>query len=491
MAAVLKRVAAAVLAAYGASAVPAAAHAPAPVADYAEIDRYLETNQRQMHIPGMQLVVLQGDQVVHRRGFGRADQSGRPMTTDTPMVIASISKPIAASAVMLLVEQGKLDLDAPITSYLPWFRMRSAEGGAGVTVRHLLSQTSGIPRHAGYPPILDPRVTLEAAVRDLPRYETTGAPGERFVYSNSNFAALGLLVETVSGQSYAEFVTAHILKPLGMTRTYFSESEARAAGLAQGYTATFGFPLAVNHPFLPHATPYYQLVSTADDLARFVVPFLNQGRAGDIQFLSPQSVKEMLTPYQPGSNYGLGWWTSTFHGVPAISHGGDAHGFRNELVILPDRGAAVILLTNENSRLTASWPFSVLAWSTAARLMGQPWWSPVASFRWRTAMVSVAVLVFVVSFIAWLALLAGWRARVIQGELSFLAGLWLPGLVSAVVGAVTLRYGPRLFDHGNWAIGLPTQPDLAWTGLVWSTGLLLSGLYHLAAPWLARFLPKG
>jgi CubicO group peptidase (beta-lactamase class C family) len=392
---------------------------------------------------------------------------------------------------MQLAEQSKLDLDAPVTAYIPWFRLGSAEGGAGVTVRHLLSQTSGIPRHAGYPPIIDPQFSLETAVRDLPRFGTVGAPGERFVYSNSNYAALGLLVETVSGQTYEQYVREHILEPLGMTRTYFSEPEARAAGLAQGYTATFGFPMAVNHPFLPHATPYYQLISTADDLARFAAPFLNQGRSGDFQLLSPDSVKAMTTAHRPGDNYGLGWWTSVFHGVPAISHGGDAHGFRNELVMLPDRNAAVILLTNENARLTASYPISVLAWSTAAVLIGKPWYSPVANFRWLSTAVALIVLVLTASFFTLLALLASWRARVLQGDLGLLAGLWLPGLVSVLVGVLVLRYGPRLVDHANWTIALPTQPELAWTGLAWSIGLVLAGSWHIAMPWVTRWTLKG
>lgn len=488
MGSALRRVAAAVLAAYGASALPVAAHAAAAV-DFAQIDRVLEANHRQMRMPGMAMVIVQGDQIVYRRGVGRADQSGRPLTAGTPMTIASISKPIAATAVMQLAEQGKLALDAPVTRYIPWFRLGSTEGGAGVTVRHLLSQTGGIPQQAGHPLMSDPQIDLEQAARDLPRYGTAGAPGERFVYANSNFAVLGLLVETVAGRTYEQYVREHILEPLGMTQTYFTEAEARAAGMAQGNTASaLGISRPVDLRFIPQATPYFQLVSTAEDLARFTVPFLNQGRSGDVQLLSPESVKAMLTAYRPGNPYGLGWWVDTFHGVPAASHGGDAWGFRHELVMLPDQGWAVILLTNENSGRTASMHVSQLAWSVTGMLLDR---SGVSRGAWTRVGAGLVMLVLLVLLLAWLALLAAGRARVAQGILGPLAGLWLPGAASVLIGGVILWLGPRWFAQASWAVGLPYHPGSVWAGLGWSVSMLLSGTVHITLPWLSRLLQRG
>ena len=124
-------------------ALPGAA-APRDPTDFAAIDRYVEQELQATRLPGLALGIVQGDQIVHLRGFGIADPSGRPVTPQTPFIIGSLSKSFTALAIMQLVEAGKVELDTPVQRYLPWFRVADAQASAQITVRHLLNQTSGL-----------------------------------------------------------------------------------------------------------------------------------------------------------------------------------------------------------------------------------------------------------------------------------------------------------------------------------------------------------
>jgi CubicO group peptidase (beta-lactamase class C family) len=126
------------------TALPGAA-APSNAPDFAAIDRYIEVQMQAARLPGLALGIVQGDQIVHLRGFGLADPSGRTVTPQTPFILGSVSKPLTALAVMQLVEAGKIELDAPVQRYLAWFRVADANASARITVRHLLYHTSGMP----------------------------------------------------------------------------------------------------------------------------------------------------------------------------------------------------------------------------------------------------------------------------------------------------------------------------------------------------------
>src|SRR5688500_7250573 len=149
----------------------AAARQPnTPSPDLAAIDHYVESEMQATGIPGLALGIVRGDQIVHLRGFGDADESGRPVTPETPFIMASVGKSFTALAVMQLVEAGELDLDAPVQRYLPWFRVADPNASARITVRHLLNQTSGLSKltslTSAYTKDLD-EGALERAVRGL------------------------------------------------------------------------------------------------------------------------------------------------------------------------------------------------------------------------------------------------------------------------------------------------------------------------------------
>src|SRR5215212_8596203 len=149
--------------------------------DFDAIDAYVQEQMQEMRIPGAALGIVKGDKIVHLEGFGNADDSGREVTPQTPFKIGSMSKSFTALATMQLVEDGKVDLDAPVQRYIPWFRVADPEASSRITVRHLLNQTSGIPTSAGLTYMHkgdSSNDALEKEVRAMSNVELTHTTGE-------------------------------------------------------------------------------------------------------------------------------------------------------------------------------------------------------------------------------------------------------------------------------------------------------------------------
>jgi CubicO group peptidase (beta-lactamase class C family) len=156
--------------------------------------------------PGAALAVVSGQSVVALHATGEADGSGRALTPQTPVLLASVTKSITATAIMQLVEAGSVELDHPVISYLPWFATRDRTRSDAITIAQLLHHTSGLPRH---PDGENDRLQsgpgeLERGVRELARSDLAAAPGEAFLYNNANYNVLGMIVEAVSGLSFGE-----------------------------------------------------------------------------------------------------------------------------------------------------------------------------------------------------------------------------------------------------------------------------------------------
>ncbi len=219
---------------------------PAPTNDtYDAIDAYVEKQRRRLKVPGAMLAIVEGDQIVHRRGFGRARPRGEVPSAHTPFFIGSLTKSITATAVMQLVQAGKIELDGPVQRYIPWFCVADPKASARMTVRHLLNQTSGLPESCGNIPLSNfdnrPDAT-ERQARALASVKVNWPSGTACEYCNMNYNLLGLVVEATSGQRYADYIREHILSPLGMAHTYASRAEARQNGLAMGHAYWFGVP---------------------------------------------------------------------------------------------------------------------------------------------------------------------------------------------------------------------------------------------------------
>ena len=179
---------------------PARAAASTSAPDIARINAFVSEQVQRNGIPGLALGLVEGDRIIDLKGFGKADQSGRAITPQTPFDLASVSKPLSALAIMQLVEAGKVELDAPVQRYLPAFRLADPVASAQITVRHLLQHTSGIPLTACQTQV--GAVSLEQFVAELQTVQLDRPVGVRHEYCSGNYNVLGRVIEVVSGQSF-------------------------------------------------------------------------------------------------------------------------------------------------------------------------------------------------------------------------------------------------------------------------------------------------
>lgn len=341
--------------------------------DFAAIDAYVMTQRNNLGIPGLALGIVQGDQVVHLQGFGVADSSGRAVTPQTPFYIGSVTKGFTALAVLQLVEAGKIELDAPVRTYLPWFELADKEASAKITVRNLLNHTTGISTKDGNRFLSSPQ-GLEETVRGLNIIQLTQPVGTTFQYSNLNYSIAGLIVEKVSGQSYADYVTQRIFKPLEMRHSYASRAPALADGLAAGYHYMFGHAFERDYPAPPSGVPEGYLIASAEDMTHYAMAHLNDGRYGDTSVLSAQGIAELHAPAIPAGgdqHYAMGWTVGTADGIPVIQHSGDSGNFHSIVVLMPDRGAGFVLLANA-SGFAQIWQVEGIAGGVFNLLNGKP-----------------------------------------------------------------------------------------------------------------------
>lgn len=317
------------------------------------IDAYVRERMAALGAPGADVAVVRDGAIVHLAGYGVADTTGTPVTPQTPFLLASLSKSMTSVAVLQLVEQRLVELDAPIQTYLPWFMPDTP-----ITVRQLLNQTSGLDELDGYERNLDPGGPdgLAWSIRQLAETDLNRPPGTAFEYSNSNADTLGLLIETVTGQPYGDYMAANVFAPLGMAHAYTALDEARAAGLSLAFYPFFGRQTNLD-AFMAYSTavqPSAGLIGSAEDMARYLQMHLDGGRVGDKQFLAPASLATLYTPAvvtnsDAGISYAMGWAVWPFpeaappNGEPptALSHGGDWLGSNTMMLILPERNLGV------------------------------------------------------------------------------------------------------------------------------------------------------
>jgi CubicO group peptidase (beta-lactamase class C family) len=337
--------------------IAAAAPGRAQTADRASrIDTYVRGRMPDLRTPGLSLVVVDDGQVLISRGYGLADRdAGIPMTEDTPVAIASTSKGMTALAMMQLVEQGVVDLDAPVTRYLPEFNMDD-ERAAHITVRQVLSHTAGIP--ASVVADLGPDdQALERRVASLASTELSRAPGSGYEYANDGYSVAGLIVQSVSGMPYEDYLAAHVFEPLGMPRTTFDVARAADLGLATGYGKSRGVVTSGPLPLSRGSNPAGGVLTTAREVGNYFVALLNDGVFKGMQVISPASIEQMWTaqPATGAEAYGFGWGQVPAPGMRLLSHAGDIGGpgaygsSGSQFLLVPEQHIAVGVLANMSS----------------------------------------------------------------------------------------------------------------------------------------------
>jgi CubicO group peptidase (beta-lactamase class C family) len=308
-------------------------------------------------LAGLAIGIVKSGELVYTQGFGvRNLDTQQPVTPRSLFHLASVSKTFVATAIVQLVEQGKMALDAPIVTYLPYFRLKDPRDKE-ITVRHMLSHASGMPDavefHWHAPE--DDEAALERYVRSLADEALIAAPGEKYAYSNIAFDVLGDVIAKVSGQTFEAYVKTHLLDPLEMHDSTFLRRDV-SPDLA--VTPHFGAPLRVlagAYPYHRAHAPSGMLHSSVQEMGRWAIANLNRGRFKGQQIVQPESYNLLWQPYvQTGQKgweeaVGLSWFFGAHRGRPIIHHGGSDPGFGSHLVLVPAEDAAVVVLTNDNT----------------------------------------------------------------------------------------------------------------------------------------------
>ena len=422
-----------------------------PDPDLASIDAYIEKEMRDVRIPGLALGIVHNEKVVHLRGFGEADPAGRTVTPQTPFILASASKSFTALAIMQLVESGRIDLDAPVRRYLPAFRVADEAASARITVRHLLHHTSGLPEDSAFGPMLSNDVSDDALsdrVRALEDVHLSNGVGAVFEYTDANYDVLGLVVQTISGQSYESYITEHIFAPLDMRHSYTDQSDARRNGLATGHRSWFGYPRPFEAPYSRAAMPSSYLISSAEDITHFLRMQLNGGRYEDRSVLSPEGIAAMHAPaIRQGTRdifYGMGWETRSVGGVPVVRHDGTNANFYADMALNVEDRWGVVILTNFDSLNLNGGRLQGLSSGVISMLRGEA--PPEVPMPHHPLLASATLLVAVVTILMLLGiarsivLLRRWRSR--------------PESRPRGRRAMVLRVGLPLLANLGWGLGL-------------------------------------
>jgi CubicO group peptidase (beta-lactamase class C family) len=309
------------------------------------IDDYIKTEMQRRHIPGVALAVARNGKIVKERGYGLANvEHDVPVTENTVFELASVTKQFTATAIMLLVEEGKARLDDTITSYLP----PAPEPWKSITVRQLLTHTAGFPGlEAGFQALgaggwrlrYTTAQMFDAATKDPLSF----APGERWQYSDVGYFLLGMIIERASGQRYRDFVTERFFKPLGMTSTSVLDHSRIVKHRAAGYTLRGGELVNIRRVVDVELPSHYGVFSTVKDLVTWDAALT----AGKV--VKPATLAQMWTPVRLNSGasypYGFGWVVDQRRGHRWIYHTGitgtELSRFRDE-----DDDLTVVVLTN-------------------------------------------------------------------------------------------------------------------------------------------------
>ncbi len=335
----------------------------------------INAGMQRIPIPGLAVGVWH-DGIEQTAGFGVTSvENPLPVTPDTLFQTGSITKTFTATALLMLMEAGKVDLDTPIRAYLPDFQLTDESVAARVTIRHLLTHTGGwlgdYFNDFGFGD--DAQAKMLAAIAQLPQWTPLG---EVWSYCNTGFNIAGRLIEVITRQSYEAALKEMLLDPLGMTMTFFFPHDVMTQRFAVGHEiidrqARVARPWPIGRA----GHPVGGVVSTVVDLLKYARFHMGHGSG----LLKPETIKLMQTPLVSASGLdvmGLSWFITPIGDTPILRHGGATHGFQADFAMVPSRQFAITTLTNSDegsvlyvdSRLNAIKSYLNIAWPMTPHL---------------------------------------------------------------------------------------------------------------------------
>jgi CubicO group peptidase (beta-lactamase class C family) len=346
---------------------PAHAAQPAtPAAMTAYADKLLDEQKLDRDGPGVTVLVARGEQLLYKGARGMASiELGVPLQPDHLMRIGSVTKQIAAAALLKQIDEGKARLDDPLSKFLPDY-----PNGSQITLLQLLNHTSGVKSYTGisgymHNPIRRDLTTAEL-VKEFKDQPADFAPGEKWAYNNSGYVLLGAVVEAISGKSWHQSIDDLLLRPAQITSVHYQAGDKLFKGMAQGYTLNGQrevAPAGLLSMTQPHAAG--ALIANTEGLWRW-----NQALHGG-KLLSKASYERMITPEGAAKphHYGFGIGTGTLRDQTLLSHGGGIHGFGSLLSYVPQSQVTVVILRNSD---TSGFATDLVSRKLAAFAMGEP-----------------------------------------------------------------------------------------------------------------------
>ncbi|MBI1917578.1 MAG: serine hydrolase [Planctomycetes bacterium] len=317
------------------------------------LEEYIAEQVRDKRLPALSIALVDGKHIVWARGFGVADlKAKKPATAETVYRVGSVSKLFTDIAVMRLVEQGKLDLDAPVTKYLPEFKPANPFDKA-ITLRQLMTHRSGLVRESPVGNYFDPTgPSLAQTVASLNHTKLVYPPESRIKYSNAAIATVGYVLEKTQKRPFVSYLKETLLEPLGMRHSAFEATAELKKDLAAAVMWTYPgreFPAPT---FELGMAPAGSMYSTILDLARFLRILFNDGMGSTERLLKKETLEAMWKPQfaKKGDKdgFGIGFHLEEFHDKRRIGHGGAIYGFATDLSALPDEKLGVVVVTSRD-----------------------------------------------------------------------------------------------------------------------------------------------
>jgi CubicO group peptidase (beta-lactamase class C family)/D-alanyl-D-alanine dipeptidase len=315
----------------------------------AALERYIEHEMKDKAIPGLSIALVDGDRIVWSRGFGWEDAERKvPATPETVYRVGSVSKLFTDIGVMQLVERGQLDLDAPVTKYLPEFRPRNRFGKA-ITLRQLMSHRSGLVRE---PPVGNyfetSEPTLAQTVASLNRTSVVYTPESTVKYSNAAIAVVGYVLERTQREPFAAYLKRAVLTPMGLEHAAFEPETALVRRLAKAVMWNQHGEVFPAPTFELGMAPAGSMYASMPELARFMIVLFN----GGAPVLKRETLEQMWTPqFAPASattGFGIGFGLGSLNGERVVRHGGAIYGFATELAAMPDARLGVAVSASKD-----------------------------------------------------------------------------------------------------------------------------------------------
>ncbi|HSW58932.1 MAG TPA: serine hydrolase [Dehalococcoidales bacterium] len=324
-------------------------------------DDFVNEKLSESGVPGVAIAIAKNGKVVLSKGYGKRNiAQDLPVTQDTVFAIGSSTKSFTSTAIGILADKGKINFDAPVKTYIPWFKMYNPSAAELVTARDLLCHRTGLPRHDHI--LTDAKLSRKELVQRIEYLQPNAGFRYKWQYSNLMFIAAGYLVETVSGRTWEEYVRENIFAPLGMKSSGFSINDLqKSSDFSKPYARVGSDVFELPYGSIETIGPAGSIHSNIKDMTSWIMLQLNKGVFSGHRIISETNINQLQTTHMPcgeasewncrenrHSSYGLGWYVDSFRAHKLIHHGGNIDGFSSFVSFMPEDNLGVVVLSNLN-----------------------------------------------------------------------------------------------------------------------------------------------